>query len=753
MNSAVSELTRHARAAIKSGMVAATHNRAPEAPREALRYRAPWRRNEPADGYMPQRSTDAPEREMTSEIRPGSWDPETRTIEIVWTTGARVLREDWWTGELWYEELSTDPAHVRLDRLNNGAPFLDAHMGWSNRTVIGVHVDGSARMEGGQGLAKVRFSKAASKAEIVDDIVDGIIRHVSTGYTVYRWEEVGVVIDGEYHAGRKRDPRNAAEIPVFRAVDWEPAENSAVPMPADPLAGFRSASNARQEAPVKNATRKRAEDDETCPECEGKDDCTCDDADGDEDAQDAQAAQRNAEIARAAEQAILKERARITAVRGICLARSKRGGYMLPEDTAKRLADEAESKGWSVETTRAKVFEALRDADDVGAGGGHVRVSAGDQDETKTRAAGMVGAILYRTNADAFPVDDNARRFVGMRLTDMAAMALRANGINTEFMSPTDIARRALSTRTGTLTSADFPLILQDAGGKLLRKGYDLSQRTWLPFCRRTTAANFKPIKAILLGEAPKLLQVNEAGEYQPGSMVESQETYRVVRYGRLVPITWEMIVDDDLGAFAGALFAMGMQGGQLESDIIYGLITANPSLSDGAPVYNASSGTLIETPGQPADRRGLKAMRHKIRTQKGLDGTSHLQLAMRYIVGPSALEDDFDVLVSERFVANDPNKAVSERMRQLIPITDTRLDDASETAFYGFADPALADTIHYAYLAGEEGVHLDSEADFRTDGLTLKVRHHFGAGWVDRRGTVKNDWDGLEPSNEPSEE
>ena len=48
---------------------------------------------------------------------------ETRTIEVVLSTGAAVRRRDPWSDKAYDEVLSLDPAHVDLTRLNGGAPL------------------------------------------------------------------------------------------------------------------------------------------------------------------------------------------------------------------------------------------------------------------------------------------------------------------------------------------------------------------------------------------------------------------------------------------------------------------------------------------------------------------------------------------------------------------------------------------------------------------------------------------------------
>jgi hypothetical protein len=155
----------------------------------------------------------------------GSINVEKRTVDLVWSTGAAVMRMDFWTGRKWMEELSLDPAHVRMGRMKSGAPLLNAHGSWDLRGQIGV-VE-SASVDGKEGTATVRFSDRAEVEPIWRDVQNKIIRNVSVGYNVYRFKTVS-----------KED----AEIKVLRAVDWEPAEISLVPVGADPGAGIRAAS-------------------------------------------------------------------------------------------------------------------------------------------------------------------------------------------------------------------------------------------------------------------------------------------------------------------------------------------------------------------------------------------------------------------------------------------------------------------------------------------------------------------------------
>jgi hypothetical protein len=143
---------------------------------------------------------------------------------LIFSTGASVERQDWWTGERYVEKLSLKAGNVRLDRLNAGGPLLDTHSAYSLADQIGVVVGGSATTTGKEARAIVRFSKRDAVEPIFQDVLDGIYKNVSVGYLVHKFEEE---TDGN-------------KIPVRTAIDWEPYEVSMVPMPADVGAQVRS---------------------------------------------------------------------------------------------------------------------------------------------------------------------------------------------------------------------------------------------------------------------------------------------------------------------------------------------------------------------------------------------------------------------------------------------------------------------------------------------------------------------------------
>jgi HK97 family phage prohead protease len=155
-------------------------------------------------------------------VAPSAINLEARTVDVIASTGACVLRYDWWESEYYEEELSLDPAHCKLGRLQGGASVLNSHGTWDLSDVIGSTV--RAWIENAGLCATLKISDRDEKMEgIWRDIQAMVIRHISIGYRVRKYEIV----------------KEEGKLTKWRAVDWEPYEISFVPIPADPGAGVR----------------------------------------------------------------------------------------------------------------------------------------------------------------------------------------------------------------------------------------------------------------------------------------------------------------------------------------------------------------------------------------------------------------------------------------------------------------------------------------------------------------------------------
>ncbi len=667
-------------------------------------------------------------------LMPETVHEEKRTVELVWSTGAAVRRRDPWTGKRYDEVLSLEEAHVDLGRLNGGAPLLNTHGAFDLGDVIGVVERAWIAREGDAlvGRARVRFSDRAEVEPIWRDVAAGIIRNVSVGYAVRSYE----VTETE------------GQPPIWRAVDWQPLELSAVPVGADAAAGFRARAPAtlpcrlvRHAPAIQNedtimttkTTERQAEATiaEATPPAQAVEvtRAAAESAPAPEQARQQASAEaapqprlaNAAELQSAAEAARAEERTRIAAIQD---AARKLG-------VEQKVVDDLVARGIGLDAARAALIDAAAERDAAQETRPHIRM--GGIDAAETRRAAVEAALLHRYDPSRFALSEPAREWRGLSLIEMARAWLDTEGVRVRGLSRDEIATRALH------TTSDFPAILAGVTNKTLRDAYETAPRTYPAIARRTTVADFKLVHRLQLGEAPQLERVNEAGEFKRGTIGEAQETYRIETFGKVIGITRQVLINDDLDAFTRVPALFGTSAATLESDVVWGIFTSNPAMADGNPLFHGSHKNLAGT-GAALDVAGLAKARTTMSHQKGLDGRTLLNIRPAYLVVPTSLELAGEQLLAQTIVPTKAADVVPASIRSLAVISEPRLDPASGAVpWYLVASPAAIDTIEYAYLEGQEGVALETRMGFDVDGIEIRARLDFGAKAIDWRGLYKN--------------
>ena len=634
---------------------------------------------------METRKQTIPMQTRKAQFQPDTVNAESRTATMVWTTGAAVRRFDWWEGRAFYEELSLAEGHVHMDRLNNGAPLLNSHEQRDLSDIVGV-VE-RAWIEDGLGHAEVRFSERADVEPIFRDVQSGIIRNVSVGYMVHKYETVSETEDGTR---------------TIRAVDWTPAELSLVPVPADAGAGIRSL----PESDCEFVVTKRADSPKE-PEM-SKDNPAAQPA-------TAVTEEPKVDLDKIRAEAVAADRARAAEINKLCVRHGMQN-----------LSTGLIESGAAVEEVRAKILDELAERDAKAPT--MPRIEAG-RDETDTRRAGMESMILYRADPSRYKLDDNGRRFVGMSLLEMARKALDAQGIRHEGVDKMEVARRAMHQTT------DFPEILANVANKTLRDAYEAQGRSFTAWAKRGTAPDFKEISRTQMGDAPVLNEVTENGEFTYGTAGEGAEKYKLATYGRIIAVTRQAIVNDSLDAFSRLIPSFGTSAANKESDIVYGIVTANGNMADGTALFHADHNNLDTA--AVISIASLGAARARMRKQTSINGQL-INVTPRYLVVPAALETVANQFVSNAYVPN-ASGSINEFAGRLTVVVDPRLDADSASKWYLTADPAQIDTIEYSYLEGNEGVYIETRNGFEIDGIEIKARLDFAAKAIDWRGMYRN--------------
>jgi hypothetical protein len=587
-----------------------------------------------------------------ADLAPASADRDARTVEVIWSTGAPVRRRD--LAGQYVERLSLAQEAVDLSRLQ-GASVLDAHRQSAVRDVLGSVQ--SASVDGQRGTALIRFSSRPEVEPLWQDVLSGILRHVSVGYSVEEWAET---------------TENGAR--VLTAVRWTPHEISLVPTPADPGAHIRMETEMTHTSNIVAA---------------------------DNDVQ-----------SRATINTEIRSIARIAG-----LDQSWIDGQIdaaVDADTARRAAFEALASR-SAPTIRTE----------------QVRVELGDSQDDPSLRARQMGEALYARINPRHDLSEPARRYAYATPVDMAKELLTLRGESTMALSPASLVTRALH------TTSDFPIILGDTVGRVLRDAYQAAPSGIRRLGRQTSARDFRSVNKIMLGEAPLLEKLNEHGEIKAGTMAEAREAYKIETWAKKIGITRQVLVNDDIGAFSDLARRMGQGAAETEARILVTLLEANggagPTLSDTKALFHVDHGNKAAIGAVISDVT-LSAARLALRTQKGLDGRI-VRVTPKNLLVPPALET-----VAEKWLATiAPATAadVNPFSGAMSLVVEPRLSSA--TRWYVTADPGEIDGLEFAYLSGNEGPQVESRSGWDVDGVEIRVILDFGAGFIDHRGWFQN--------------
>ncbi|MBB5688570.1 hypothetical protein FHS88_000686 [Roseomonas alkaliterrae] len=667
---------------------------------------------------------------------PATVDRAARTVEVVWSTGARARNFVPALG-LITEELEMSPNAVRMEALRSGrAPVLDTHRRGGARDVLGRVT--AARLERGRGYATLQFSTAADVEPVWQRIADGTLRAVSVGYRVHRYEP-------------RPDP--ATGETVHRAVDWEPFEISVVPVPVDRDAAVRG--EAPQGAPAIAIEPALPDEEPPMPETTPAEPAAAPSAPPAASpstapfqettvttspapttppeptraapapavpAIDLEAVRAEAE--RAAAERIASYEPVLAAARGLLAA-----------DTIDALRQAAIRERVSPEVLRGRLWDAFTQTQTSRptlparpeTGPGH--------DDPAQILDAMAEALAARAMPGYQPQGSGRHaEFMGWRPSDMIGELLRARGARSVPRNPTLLAERAFH------TSSDFPLLLAAAANKMLLAAYQPAQPTYRQIFLRRDFRDFKPHRHLRIGDFPTLLPLAENGEIQVGTMSESQEIVLLQTFARRIRVTRPMLVNDDLGAFTDFAAAIGRRVAEFENATAYNLLNSangdGPTLTTGsAPVFatgaaranKASTGTVLDT-------TTIGAGRTAIMKQRTLDGLPiSMGQTMRLLVGPNlelaARQATVVVQANEIGKANVFAGFVQPVIEPLI----------QANRWYLFSDPVAAPVYVYGYLNGAEGPQVTTGPVQGADGVEVSVIFDFGVGAIDWRGAWFN--------------
>lgn len=616
-----------------------------------------------------------------------SLDEEKRTVDIQFVSDAEVERRDFW-GDKYFEVLT--PETMRTERITQAGSLLWNHLKDERiGKVLSVNRD----------IATVQLSRNAQAEEIFQDIKDGIAPAISVGYRVHDFV-VDPVVEGDGTV-------------TIRATDWEPYEISFVSIAADISCGVRSQQNDESlfiEIKTDNENQKR--NDEMPNEKQNIDTTNKDH-------------ERSIDEARKESSKTASEQTRNLMIDVIKLCDK----HNVDSDTKTRYLED----GLSLADVQRDILEGLHERQEktkVKSSAGHIV-----RDQRDTDIEGIENALLSRCSSTKTKLDDNGKRFRSDSLFDICKRFASSANIVTEGESKDSIITRVMST-------GDFTKVLSSVTNKIILNEYGSEELNFTKFAVRNDLTDYKQSDIIDISSSIKMSLVNEAGEYKDQNIQASGETWRLRKYGAVVGMTREMIINDDIGLYDRTISGIGKSIRRNMLDVFWEMFLANPKMSDSVDFFHAGHKNLIT---KAFGDDGLSDLDEKIGLQKSKGKAGEpLNLNMSYLIVPRNLKRLAKKFMVSEFVPGTTTEANIHQGAYEV-ISEARLQQGvgkqsgSTTAYYGIADPAQIEGFFYGFLNGQETPDVIEMPEGNVDATRFKIRHDFAVKAANYNAAVKS--------------
>jgi len=313
------------------------------------------------------------------------------------------------------------------------------------------------------------------------------------------------------------------------------------------------------------------------------------------------------------------------------------------------------------------------------------------------------------------------------------------------------------------LTTSDFPNLFGDVLDRQVLASYKAVDPVWKAFVKMSTVPRISPqvggYRFAITGGDQKLAKVAEKGEYLASDRAEERFPLSVDKYGRQFDISWEALINDDLGALKDTPERFARAAIRTEHDLVTSTYATSVAL------YSSVAGQLNCV----ATALSIAALETGVETLSSfLDAAGNpIMNRAKYLVVPPALE------MTARQILTSSTKMWQENAAgagpRAYPMTNTIAQYGLQlivdpylaiygsagmlnTQWYLFADPKDIAALEFAHLKGHERPEICMKAsdkvtvgggainpmsgDFATDNVFYRVRLVFGGTTLDWRAT-----------------
>lgn len=296
----------------------------------------------------------------------------------------------------------------------------------------------------------------------------------------------------------------------------------------------------------------------------------------------------------------------------------------------------------------------------------------------------------------------------------------------------------------GGFSTFSLPGIFADVLNKGLADYFTSVEQVYSRLSSTRFTRDYKQVKNYALTGDLEYAEIPPGGQIPHGTLGEETYSNQAKNYGRMLAITHEDIVNDDLGALETVRMRMG-RGGALALNRVFWT-----AFMDNGSFFSAGNDNFVD--GADTDLSGsdpgaaLNGAEAAFRKQTDPDGLPMSVMPRILLVPPDLANYAAQLMGAQRIVTGaastlpDANVYSGRyRVESSVYLSNTAFTGNSELAWYLLADPMDVPVIQIVYLNGRQMPLVESaEADFDELGIRVRGTWAFGVAKQEHRGGVK---------------
>jgi len=201
---------------------------------------------------------------------------------------------------------------------------------------------------------------------------------------------------------------------------------------------------------------------------------------------------------------------------------------------------------------------------------------------------------------------------------------------------------RALIREADTTTSS-FSFLLGTSMNKRLLKEYQAWPAEWMRFVSIVPIKDFKQQDRIRLASFGSLPVVNEDAPYTTVSLSDTRASYVAKKYGNIVAVSREVIVNDDLQAIRQIPQKLAVAAAYTLAEFVYGFLSGGrgSAVYDGFNLFDAAAGPYNHGHNRRVDALATAGLTLGITTMKEQTNMAGKRIGLKpaFLVVPPELE------------------------------------------------------------------------------------------------------------------